>query len=123
MNKFLGWFGVFSGIWETENGKSKYIFEFEGLQGLPLWLSLWGGGRAHLVAGGRGCSCYFADVSKNEQNPLLPSFCCFCSWRVACKYGSISRFKGVFSEVWGFCVGLFVLALFVACGAFVCVSG
>ena len=26
--------------------------------------------------------------------------------RVACKYGSISRFEGVFSAFWGFRVGL-----------------
>ena len=29
-----------------------------------------------------------------------------CACRVACKYGSISRFKGVFSAVYGVCVGL-----------------
>ena len=41
--------GVFSGFSETENGKSKYIFGFRGLQGLPVWLSLGGGGRVHWV--------------------------------------------------------------------------
>ena len=29
-----------------------------------------------------------------------------CSWCIACKYGSISRSKGVFSAFWGVCVGL-----------------
>ena len=51
-------------------------------------------------AGGRGCSCYFADVSKNGQNPLPPSLCCFCSWCITLEYGSIWLLKGVFS---GFC--------------------
>ena len=40
--------------------------------------------------------------------------------RVACKYGSISRFKGVFRGVWGVCVGLCCLgALRGLCG-FLC---
>ena len=30
-----------------------------------------------------------------------------CPWRVACKYGSISRFKGVFGGFCGVCVGLY----------------
>ena len=42
-----------------------------------------------------------------------------CAWCIMLEYGSISRFEGVFSEVWGFRVGLFVLALFVACVVFV----
>ena len=29
-----------------------------------------------------------------------------CLWCVACKYGSVSRFKGVFSAFYGVCVGL-----------------
>ena len=29
-----------------------------------------------------------------------------CAWRVACKYASISRSKGVFSGFWGFRLGL-----------------
>ena len=67
-----------------------------------------------------GNSCYFADVSKNGQNPLLLVAFLLCLWCVACKYGSISRFKGVFRGfplldvclyclcalrgLWGFCV-------------------
>ena len=37
---------------------------------------------------------------------LLLSALLLCLWRIACKYGSISRFKGVFSAVWGCCVWL-----------------
>ena len=37
---------------------------------------------------------------------LLSAFL-LCSCRVTCKYGSISRFKGVFSAVCGVCVGLY----------------
>lgn len=39
----------------------------------------------------------------------VPSFCalsCIALCRVACRYGPISRFKGVFSGFWGFRVGL-----------------
>ena len=32
-----------------------------------------------------------------------------CAWCIACKYGSISRFKGVFRWFYGVCVGLFGL--------------
>ena len=97
-----------------------------------MWLSIWGGGGVHWVQV-VGCSCYFADVSKNGQNPLLSSLCCFCSWCVACKYGSIWLFKGVFSGfcgadvclyglrslrgLWGFCV-LEMFGGFGACGDF-----
>ena len=37
---------------------------------------------------------------------VLLSALSLCLWRVACKYGSISHFEGVFSVVWGVCVGL-----------------
>ena len=37
---------------------------------------------------------------------LILSALSLCSWCVVFEYGSISRFKGVFSEVWGVCVGL-----------------
>ena len=36
---------------------------------------------------------------------LLPALS-LCLWCVACKYGSISRFKGVFRGFYGVCVGL-----------------
>ena len=48
INYFLGVFGVFSGFWETENGKSEIYFYFEGLQGFRCG-SLWGGGGVHWV--------------------------------------------------------------------------
>ena len=38
--------------------------------------------------------------------PSLLSALLLCVWCVACKYASISRFKGVFSAFWGACVGL-----------------
>ena len=38
--------------------------------------------------------------------PCLLSAFLFCACRVACKYASISRFKGVFSGFYGVCVGL-----------------
>ena len=48
---------------------------------------------------------------------LLLSALLLCACRVACKYGSISRFKGVFSAFCGVCVGLLGLgALRGLCG-------
>ena len=38
--------------------------------------------------------------------PLLLSALLLCLWCVVFEYGSISRSKGVFSDVWGCCVGL-----------------
>ena len=38
--------------------------------------------------------------------PCLLSACLLCACRVACKYGSISRFEGVFSGFWG--VGVYL---------------
>ena len=38
--------------------------------------------------------------------PAFLSALSLCACRVACKYGSISRFKGVFSAFYGVCVGL-----------------
>ena len=58
--------------------------------------------------GGRwsGNSCYFADVSKIGQNPLLLSAFLLCSRCVALEICLYSRFKGIFSAVWGCCAGL-----------------
>ena len=53
VNDFLVVLGVFSGFSETENGKNKDLFYFRGLQALPWWLSIGGGGRAHWVQVGR----------------------------------------------------------------------
>lgn len=44
-----------------------------------------------------------------------------CSWCVACKYGSISRFKGVLAGFVGFVWVCVAWVLCVACVAFVCV--
>ena len=47
---------------------------------------------------------------------LLPALS-LCLWCIGFECGSISRFKGVFSEVWGCCVGLLGLrALRGLCG-------
>ena len=37
---------------------------------------------------------------------LLLSSLSLCLWCVVLRYGSISRFKGIFSGFWGCCVGL-----------------
>ena len=68
------------------------------------------------------------DLPEVGSGPLvvcsrLLSALSLCACRVACEYGSISHFKGVFSAVWGVCVGLCgSRALRGLCG-FVCVSG
>ena len=54
-----------------------------------------------------GNSCYFANVSKNGQNPLLSSAYLLCSRCVVLEYALISRFKGVFRGFYGVCVGLY----------------
>ena len=51
--------------------------------------------------------------------PLVLSALSLCAWCISCKYGSISRFKGVFGVVWVVCVGLLGLVICVACVAFV----
>ena len=93
---YLVCFGVFSGICETERGeKQRYI---------------WNVGRIGAGCEGFGClllachwcrwsgnSCYFADVSKNGRNPSFLSAFLPCLCAIALEYGSISRFKGVFS--------------------------
>ena len=53
-----------------------------------------------------GSLCYFADVSKNGQNPLLSSALLLCLWCIVLEYALISHSKGVFSAVCGVCVGL-----------------
>lgn len=67
------------------------------VQGLPLWLSLWGGGGVHRVQAVRSCSLSLG-VFRPFALPL--SLSCFAC-RVACEYGFISHFKGVFSAFWG----------------------
>lgn len=57
-----------------------------------------------------GSLCYFADVSKIGQDTAgcsaFLSALSLCLWCAVLEYGSISHFKGVFSAVWGFGVGL-----------------
>ena len=68
------------------------------MQGLPLWLSLWGGGGVHWVQVVRSCS-----LSLGVFRPFalpLPA-CLLCLWCIALEYGSISRFKGVFRGFYG----------------------
>ena len=68
-----------------------------------------------------GNSCYFADISKIGQDSAGCSAFCplyrFALWCAVFEYGSISRFKGVFSGFCGVCVGLCGLrALLGLCG-------
>ena len=79
------------------------------MQGLPLWLSFVGGGRAHWVQVVRASR--LPDLPELALVlwscvPLLSSALLLCGWWVALEYVSISRFKGVFSGFWGCCVGL-----------------
>lgn len=108
MNKFLGVLGVFSGIWETKNGKSEIYFGFEGLQGLPLWLSIWGGGGVHWEGFEAQDLPEVALVLWSCVPAFLSAFS-LCLWCVMLEYGSISRFKGVFRGFYMFGVGLYYL--------------
>ena len=76
VNDFLGCFGVSSGISETKNGKSEIYFYLEGLQGLPVWLSIWGGGRVHWVQVVQGAGAF---VALSWCVPaFVPAFCPLC---------------------------------------------
>ena len=59
-----------------------------------------------LVAGGRAFG--LVRSSWGVFRPFVPAFCplSLCLFGVVCKYALIWRFKGVFSAVWGCCVGL-----------------
>ena len=88
-----------------EEAKSKHIFEkVVHVVGLVLHVvpTFW---RAHWVQVIRN-SCYFADVSKNGQNPLLLVAFLLCSRCVALEMCLYSHFKGVFGVVCVFGVGL-----------------
>ena len=105
---YLVCFGVFSGFWETKNGKSKYIFGFEGLQGLPVWLCIWGGGGVHWVQvvrlSGLPVSCGVCSV--------LLSLCRLSFRFLSCiSLGIclISRFKGILTGFLLLYVGLYCL--------------
>ena len=71
-----------------------------------MWLSLWGGGRAHWVQ-----VCRLSRLQDLPECLRWSSVVCsvvfpLCPRCIACKYGSISHFKGVFRGFWGCCVGL-----------------
>ena len=84
--------------------------------GCGLWLCLSAFHRVHWWH-----MCRIQDPPNAGSGPLvvcsLPLVVCsppfvlslLCLWCIACKYASISRFKGVFSEVLGFRVGLYCL--------------
>lgn len=78
--------------------------------GCGLWLCLPAFWRVHWCECA-GSLCYFADVSNIGQDTAkcsaFLSALPLCLWSVTLEYGSISRFKGVFSAVCGVCVGLF----------------
>ena len=126
VNKFLRVLGVFSGKSETKNGKNKDIFYFWGLQGLPVWPSLWGGGGVHWVqvVQGAGCrTCRRLALILWWRVPLLLSALSLCLCWVVLEICLYSHFKGVLA---GFPCWMWVCIasmLCVACGAFVCVCG
>ena len=75
--------------------------------GLWCWLCLPFGVPTGAVVQGAGASGVLRCVPS-----LCPSFVSALPplpWCIACKCGSISRFKGVFSAVWGCCAGLYCL--------------
>ena len=62
-------------------------------------------------------TCLNAGSGPLDVCPLLLLALLLCLWCVVFEYGSISRFKGVFSTVWGCCVCLLGLrALRGLCG-------
>ena len=96
-------------FWRQQGAKSKHLFKMwvQVVQVSPALL-----GYLHCVRLGmsvvfRGFrTCLNAGSGILVVCSLPLSALSLCLWCVACKYGSISRFKGVFSVVWGCCVGL-----------------
>ena len=113
---FFGVLWCFLGIFGDQKGQNlRYIWVLR-VQGLPLWLSLWGGGGVHLVEVVRSCSLSLG-VFRPFALPL--SLCCFCSPASALKYALFRVLRG-FLE--GFMVRMYVcmgLVLCVDCVAFV----
>ena len=83
----------------------KYILVLR-IAGLPLWLSICGGGGVHWVQVVRSCS-----LSLGVFRPFLPSFARFPAFLsyFAFQICLISRFKGVFGGFWGADVCLYGL--------------
>ena len=78
-----------------------------------------------LMAGGRGCSCYFADVSKIGQDnagysAFCPLYCFVFGWLLA-DMPLFSVLRGFLEGFGGFVWVCVALVLCVACVAFVCV--
>lgn len=95
VNDFLGVLGVFSGFWETEKGKSKHLFCFEGVQGFRCGSPF---GAVVVSTGCRWCRvapwCAALVVCSCLLSPLLHLLSC-----ISPQICLISRFKGVFSVV------------------------
>ena len=126
VNKFLVCFGVFSGKSETKNGKSEIYFGFGAFVVLlsssfvvAVVVSTCGRWWCPPSAGGR----LLWLVLLSCRVPCLLSALLLCLWCIALEYGSISRFKGVFSAFWGADEYLYGFGVCVDCGAFVCVRG
>ena len=62
--------------------------------------------RVHLCRCAGSFGAILLTLAKMNKIPCLLSALSLCLWRAMPEYGSISRFKGVFSAVWGFRVGL-----------------
>ena len=112
----------FLGNLGDQNGQKQRYILLLGLQGLPLWLSLWGGGGVHWwqvvrVQAFEVVLCF---------RGVFPAFCPLSRFALGAlflKYAFIRvlrAFLAWFVVVVWVCL---VLALCVACGAFVCVSG
>lgn len=117
--KIFARFCLTSGKSETKNGKNKDIFEFRGVQGLPVWLSLCGGGRAHwlqVVQASRVCRWSFGACSC--LYPCLLSLSCIPFPAIVLYYALFRILRG-FLE--GFGVRMYICmgwVLCVDCGAF-----
>ena len=85
-----------------EGAKFKIYLSFEGRRASVVALSL---GRWSCPLGA-GLQAFGLVRSSGGVLPAFLSALLLCSRCVACKYGSISRFKGVFRGFYGACVGL-----------------
>ena len=90
-----------------------------------MWLSIWGGGGVHWVAGGAGCGgfcCPFVVCSVAFFLPFVrfPAFAPDVLGLNMPLFAILRRFLAGFRVLVYICMGL---VLCVACVAFVCVSG
>ena len=115
VNKFLGWFGVFSGFWEIKKGKNLRYILLSGLSWCCfhplLWRRWWcplGAGDA----GRRGFRC--PAVCVPSLCPCRLSLCCFCFPAIPAKY-ALFRILRVF--LGGFGAFVWVCAACVLCVA------